>query len=91
MNFMEKAGQMPFRKGGDHMPVKRGEKKTRVPLWEKFMLTVSEAAEYFNIGENKLRDLISCHKDAEWIFHIGERTMIKREQFEHFLAVTESI
>ena len=73
------------------MTAKRDGKKPRVPLWEKFLLTVSESAEYFNIGENKLRDLISCHRDAEWIFHIGERTMIKREQFEHFLAVTESI
>lgn len=73
------------------MAAKRDERKIRVPLWEKFLLTVSEAAEYFNIGENKLRDLISCHRDAEWIFHIGERTMIKREQFEQFLAITEGI
>lgn len=73
------------------MAAKRDERRTRVPLWEKFLLTVSESAEYFNIGENKLRDLISCHRDAEWIFHIGERTMIKREQFEHFLAITEGI
>ena len=73
------------------MAAKKDERKTRVPLWEKFLLTVRESAEYFNIGENKLRDLISCHRDAEWIFYIGERTMIKREQFEHFIAMTEGI
>ena len=26
-----------------------------VPIWEKYTLTVEEAARYFRIGENKLR------------------------------------
>lgn len=28
-----------------------------VPIWEKYSLKVKEAAEYFGIGENKLRDI----------------------------------
>ena len=27
-----------------------------VPIWEKYTLTIEEAAKYFRIGENKLRD-----------------------------------
>ena len=26
-----------------------------VPIWEKYTLTIDEAAKYFRIGENKLR------------------------------------
>ncbi|MCI8744607.1 MAG: excisionase, partial [Lachnospiraceae bacterium] len=27
----------------------------KVPVWEKYTLTIAEASDYFNIGENKLR------------------------------------
>ena len=30
-----------------------------VPIWEKSNLTIEEAAEYSNIGQNKLRELTS--------------------------------
>ena len=30
-----------------------------VPVWEKYMLTIDEAAAYFRVGENKLRKLIN--------------------------------
>lgn len=28
--------------------------KKFVPIWEKYTLTISEASEYFNLGEKKL-------------------------------------
>lgn len=28
-----------------------------IPIWRKYTLTVEEAAAYFRIGENKLRNL----------------------------------
>lgn len=31
-------------------------KKKEVPIWEKSNLTLEEAARYYNIGINKLRD-----------------------------------
>ena len=31
--------------------------QTDVPIWEKYTLTIVEAAKYFHIGENKLRKL----------------------------------
>ena len=30
-------------------------KKQLVPVWEKYMLTVQEASQYFGIGEKKIR------------------------------------
>ena len=29
-----------------------------IPIWEKYTLSIEEAASYFRIGENKLRRLI---------------------------------
>lgn len=57
----------------------------RVPLWEKFLLTVNEASEVFNIGEKKLRAIISNNRKADFIRYNGERLMIVRCKFEEFL------
>ena len=38
-----------------------------VPLWEKYTLTVEEAAAYFRIGEHKLRKLINENKNADYL------------------------
>ena len=53
-----------------------------IPLWEKYTLTVEEAALYFRIGENKLRKLISEDKNALYILWNGNRPQIKRIMFE---------
>ena len=31
---------------------------TDIPYWKKYMLTLREAAEYFHIGEKKLRQIV---------------------------------
>ena len=33
-------------------------KNVIVPIWEKYALTIAEAARYFGIGENRIRELI---------------------------------
>ena len=38
-----------------------------IPTWEKYTMTVEEAAAYFRIGENKLRKIINEDKDADYI------------------------
>lgn len=55
---------------------------TDIPLWEKYTLTVEEAAVYFRIGENKLRKLIGENKNASYILWNGNRPQIKRVLFE---------
>lgn len=56
--------------------------KDKVPIWEKYTLTIEEASEYFRIGENKLRRYAEENKDANWILLNGNRIQIKRKQFE---------
>ena len=38
-----------------------------IPVWERYALTVTEAAEYYHIGETKLRRLAEEHPDADFI------------------------
>lgn len=53
-----------------------------VPIWEKFTLTIEEAAAYFRIGENKLRQIVNENRNADFILWNGNRPQIKREKFE---------
>ena len=52
---------------------------TEIPYWEKYMLTLREAAEYFHIGEKKMRQIADENMDAPFILENGNRVMIKRK------------
>lgn len=56
-----------------------------VPIWEKYTLTIEEAAKYFRIGEKKLRKLAEENPDANWLMMNGNRIQIKRRQFEKII------
>ena len=57
----------------------------KIPIWERYTLSVEEAAVYFRIGENKLRRIISEDKDADFIIWNGNRPQIKRKKFENYI------
>ena len=56
-----------------------------IPISEKYMLSIEEAAAYFRIGENKLISFAHEHMDADWLFLNGNRIQIKRTMFEKLL------
>ena len=56
-----------------------------VQIKDKFCLTIDEASEYFNIGEKKLRKLVSDNLDSGFIIQNGVKFLIKRKRFEDFL------
>lgn len=56
-----------------------------IPYWEKYMLTLREAAEYFHIGEKKIRQIVDENMDANFLLESGNRIMIKRKLFEEYL------
>ena len=62
-----------------------------IPIWEKYTLTVEEAAAYFRIGENKLRNLINLNKTADYLLWNGNRVQIKRIKFERLIDSLETI
>lgn len=59
--------------------------KPTIPVWQKFTLTIEEAAAYFRIGENKLRQIMSENRNADFILWNGNRPQIKRQKFEEFV------
>ena len=64
---------------------------TDVPIWEKYTLTIEEAAKYFRIGENKLRKLAEENPNAGWVIWNGNRIQIKRRFFEKVIDSLDAI
>jgi hypothetical protein len=67
--------------------------KKSVPIWEKYMLTVDEAVQYFGIGEKKIRMLIAENTNTDFCFtvQIGNKSLINRHKFEDFLNHTTAL
>lgn len=57
----------------------------KVPLWQKYALSVQEASAYFGIGENKIRKIIAEHPDETFYMEVGTHVKIKREVFAKYL------
>ena len=61
-----------------------------VPVWEKSMLTLKEAAQYFGIGINKLRELTDA-ENCPYVLFVGNKRMIKRRVLDTYLEQAFSI
>ena len=61
-----------------------------VPIQEKSNLTLEEAAAYFGIGVNKLRE-ISNDPKCDFVLFVGNKRLIKRVPLEKQLAQIYSI
>lgn len=61
-----------------------------VPVWEKANLSMEEAAAYFGIGINKLREMTN-EDNCPFVLWNGSKRMIKRKAFEKFLEAAYSI
>ena len=64
--------------------------KYEVPIWEKYCLTLDEAAAYFGIGVNKLREMTDDSTCMFVVFN-GTKRLIKRKKLEECLADTDVI
>ena len=63
---------------------------SEVPVWEKANLTLTEAAAYSNIGINRLRELSDADQ-CPFVLFVGNKRLIKRKQFDAYLAEAYSI
>ena len=64
--------------------------KETVPIAEKSLLTLEEAAKYFNIGINKLR-FMTNEESCPYVVWNGSKRLIKRKPFEEYLYRSYSI
>ena len=62
-----------------------------VQIKDKFCLTIDEASEYFNIGENKLPQIASENFYTRIVIQNGVKVLIKRKRFETFLEELSAI
>ena len=64
--------------------------KRIVPISEKCLLTLDEAAQYTGLGLQKLRDL-SNDDNCNFVLWNGSKRMLKRVKLEEYLNKTYSI
>lgn len=60
-------------------------KSERVPIYQKMTLTIREAAEYSNIGINKI-DTMLKQPGCPFVLYIGTRKLVKRKEFEKYIS-----
>lgn len=58
--------------------------KEKVPIYQKQNLTLEEAAEYSNIGINRLTMLIK-DPTCNFVLYVGNKRLIKRKLFDEFI------
>ena len=59
--------------------------KNECPVWERYTLSIEEAADYFRIGQRRLRQIAAENPNAEFILMNGNRIQIKRRLFENYI------
>lgn len=61
-----------------------------VPICQKYLLSIREAALYFNIGQKKLRRLAEDNLGTFSVFS-GNRFLINRTKFERYIEDSSAI
>ena len=59
--------------------------KEKVPIYRKTTLTIREAAEYSNIGINRINSLLRA-PNCPFVLYVGSKKLVKRKEFEQFLS-----
>ena len=57
----------------------------KVPINYKLTLTIKEAAEYSNIGINKIDSLLRS-PNCSFVLFVGTRKLVKRREFEEYIS-----
>ena len=55
------------------------------PLYRKVLLTVKEASEYTNIGQNKISKLLRT-PNCPFVLFVGSKKLVKRKELENFIS-----
>ena len=60
-------------------------REINVPICEKAALTIEEAAEYSNIGQNRLSELLKQPR-CTFVLYVGKKKLVKRREFDEFIS-----
>lgn len=56
----------------------------KIPICQKLNLTLKEAAEYSNIGVNRLT-ILTNEPNCPFVLFVGNKRLIKRMKFEEYI------
>lgn len=56
-----------------------------IPLNLKLTMTVKEAAEYSNIGINRI-DRMLRNPNCPFVLYVGTKKLVRRKEFEQFIS-----
>ena len=62
----------------------------KLPINHKCNLTIEEAAEYSNIGQNKISELLKI-PNCTFVLYVGKKKLVKRKEFEDFISKSVEI
>ncbi len=62
-----------------------------IPVWKKYYLNVSESAEYYGIGEKRLRQIAGEIEGAVFILVVGAHIRFNRILFEDYLDTASTV
>ena len=57
---------------------------TSLPIDRKMLVSIREAAEYSNIGINKIDELLK-QPNCPFVLYVGTKKLVKRRAFEEFI------
>ena len=57
----------------------------KVPIHLKMTLTTKEAAEYSNIGINKIDSMLRS-PNCPFVLFVGTKKLVKRKEFEQYIS-----
>ena len=56
----------------------------RLPIDRKMLLSIREAAEYSNIGINKIDEMLK-QPNCPFVLYVGNKKLVKRKAFEAYI------
>ena len=62
----------------------------RLPMDRKLNLTIKEAAEYSNIGINKINEMLRDPM-CGFVLYVGNKKLVRRREFEAYLSSRREI
>lgn len=58
----------------------------KIPLSERYCLTINEAAAYFGVGQKRMRKLVIDNVGTDAVIQNGVKYLVKRQKFEEIFS-----
>ena len=62
----------------------QNQQATILPIDRKMLLSIREAADYSNIGINKIDEMLK-QPNCPFVLYVGTKKLVKRKAFEEFI------